>query len=172
MARSAYVLHGYGWRRLNKKFVVHQDPTFSRLTGAVFYGKQSLQMEDPMTEAISPLERASRPGDKPCPNCGSLETVNRLQREIDAIRDRAAAKQREAKQLHLFQSGQDVAGKAYVDGGLNDYSVHVTHDVCADCGTCFDYSRMESAKDLRAELKKLRLETESAVDALGRLGEG
>jgi hypothetical protein len=128
-----------------------------------------------MSDELSPLEKVGRPEDRPCPNCGSRETLNRLEREIKEIGERAERK----KQMLLFKQQPIPAGLNPGMGGLasgalftDHVGISVTHDVCADCGTCFDFSRLEDVGYLRAQVKKLRLENESIVDSLGRLDEG
>ena len=122
-------------------------------------------------EELSPLERVGLPHQRPCPSCGSRETVNRLNEEIRRLE---SLKKRQA-QMRLFPDPNPGDGMAVMPMGGSisyDNSIGVTHDVCADCGTCFDFERMDTAEAMRAKVKKLRLETESAVDSLGRLGEG
>ena len=172
MARATHVQ----WRQtgvLKNGWKVYRDPSYQldqnpvhRPTGGVFYGMPSFRGRSVM-DMTSPLVKVGRPEDKPCPNCGSKETLNRLQQEIDYLE--ARKKRREEKQLHLFP------GSAVLGDGSATYfnnTISVTHDVCADCGTCFDFERQATAPVLRERVRSLRLETESAVDSLGRLGEG
>jgi len=161
------------WRTqtpLKGSWRVYQDPLIQHHTiGGALCGPPSFQGSSVMQVNPSPLEKVGKNDDRGCPNCGSKESMNRLRQEI---RDLEAKKRLEVarstkpgeQQMLLF------AGVYLSDSG--SVGIGLAHDVCADCGTCFDYSRLAMAPELQARVKQLRLETESAVDSLGRLDPG
>jgi len=61
------------------------------------------------------------------------------------------------------------ATKAYVDGMSGGQSIAIDGEICAKCGTFWKPDAAKEAATLHAQIIKLRLELESAVDLLGRL---
>ena len=160
MTRAAYIQPSP--TVLTGNWKVYQDPLIqSHPTGAAPSGLPSFRGNQIMSAEINPLAKVGQAHDRGCPNCGSKETVNRLRQEIhDLVMKKRRSDQ---KQMVLFDGVQT----AYIDGAVTP-----EYDVCADCGTCFDYPRLDTVPFLRDQLKTLRLETESAVDSLGRLDPG
>ena len=116
---------------------------------------------------------ALEPG-PPCPNCGSRVNMRALEvlrdslykRKLEIERRRREQREQRCNGLvvrdpaALWETGTEIrgAGAAAIDG-----------EICADCGTFWKPNAKVKSAEMREEIRKLRLEVDSAIDILGDL---
>jgi len=105
-----------------------------------------------------------------------MRALMMLRDSLEERKKRIEQRRREA----AAPPGSLLAGNSAVIGAMNVIQQHVIvtgpggvsseDEVCADCGTHWKPTAKVESDELRAEIRRLRTEIDSAVDLLGELG--